>query len=337
MRGARARIVVRWTILLLLLAGHGVVAWCLMIRMPGRSFTGPPPPLSPEQLTLQGELTRDVAHLAGTIGERNLVRYAALEQAAKFIEQSFSEAGYTPRRQTYDVGGRTCANIEVELPGDDPEAVIVGAHYDTVSGSPGANDNASGVAALLALARRFSGQRQTRTIRFVAFVNEEPGHFQTQTMGSWVYANRCKSNGDRIRAMLSLETIGFFSERAGSQNYPVPGLGMIYPDAGNFIAFVGDIGSRALVREAIGAFRRGASLPSEGAALPGNVPGVGWSDHWSFWQHGYRAIMVTDTAPFRYPHYHSAEDTPDKLDYRSMARLVDGLCAVISALVGGAS
>jgi Zn-dependent M28 family amino/carboxypeptidase len=303
-----------------------------MIRMPGRSFVGAPPPLTSPQLALRQELERHVMELAGEIGERNLAKSAALEQAAKFIECSFSAAGYAVSRDVYEVDGRTCRNIAVEVAGTGPEFIVVGAHYDTVPGSPGANDNGSGVAGMLALARIFSVAKHARTIRFVAFVNEEPGHFQTAAMGSYVYASRCKAKHEQVHAMISLETIGYFSDRAGSQNYPVPGLGLIYPDAGNFIAFVGDIRSRALVRKAIGAFRRGASIPSEGAALPGNVPGVGWSDHWSFWQHGYRALMITDTAPFRYPHYHSAEDTPDKLDYASMTRVVDGLRDVVAAL-----
>jgi Zn-dependent M28 family amino/carboxypeptidase len=169
-------------------------------------------------------------------------------------------------------------------------------------------------------------------VRFVAFVNEESPFFQTQQMGSWVYANECKLRGDHIAAMVSLETLGYFSVSSGSQKYPVPWLSMIYPNVGNFIAFVGNVSSRALVKQAIGSFRRRAEFPSEGAALPARIPGVGWSDHWSFWEHGYPAIMITDTAPFRYPHYHAASDTPDKLDYASMARVVEALTNVIEEL-----
>ncbi len=153
-------------------------------------------------------------------------------------------------------------------------------------------------------------------------------------MGSWVYAHRCKERGDRIAAMISLETIGYFSNAPGSQKYPMIGLRFLYPSAGNFIGFVGNVSSRALVRQALGTFRAQATLPSEGAALPASVPGIGWSDHWAFWKHGYPAIMVTDTAPFRYPHYHARSDTPDKLDYESMTRVVQGLQDVISDLAG---
>ncbi|MGI8821272.1 MAG: M28 family peptidase [Chthoniobacterales bacterium] len=319
--------------LCLALALLGFGGWSGMIRMPGQSFRGTPPPLDPNEVALRDELAASVQVLAGEIGERNLQRYGALEAAADFIARSFAQAGLQARRAGYQVSGRTCENIDVEIPGRSPELVVIGAHYDTVPGSPGANDNGSGVAAIISLARRFAGRPGARTLRFVAFANEEPGHFQTEAMGSWVYARDCKARGEKISAMVSLETIGYFSEAPGSQAYPVAGLGAIYPSVGNFIAFVGNFFSRALVRRALGSFRQHATLASEGAALPANVPGVGWSDQWAFWQHGYPGIMITDTAPFRYPHYHARSDTPEKLDYESMTRLVRGFEPVIDDLV----
>jgi len=319
---------------LLLFVLPAMMAWWSMIRMPGRSFRGVPPPLTSAELTLREELRADVQEIAGTIGERNVEHYQELVTAADYLARSFAEAGLHPRREGYEVTGKLCENLEAEIAGQGPEIVVIGAHYDSVLGSPGANDNGSGVAALLALARRFAGKPSARTLRFVAFANEEPGYFQTEQMGSWVYAHRCQERGDRIAAMISLETIGYFSDAPGSQKYPMAGLHLLYPSAGNFIGFVGNFSSRALVRRALGAFRTQATLPSEGAALPANVPGIGWSDHWAFWQHGYAAIMVTDTAPFRYPHYHARSDTPEKLDYDSMARVVQGLQNVISDLAG---
>lgn len=163
------------------------------------------------------------------------------------------------------------------------EIVIVGAHYDSVAGCPGADDNASGVAALLVPARELATANPLRTLRFVAFANEEPPYFQTAEMGSRVFARNCRARGENVVAMMSLETIGYYSDEDGSQKYPAP-FGAFYPSRGNFIAFVGNLASRALVHRAVGAFRRRASFPSEGGALPGFVPGVGWSDHWSFWQ-----------------------------------------------------
>jgi Zn-dependent M28 family amino/carboxypeptidase len=171
-----------------------------------------------------------------------------------------------------------------------------------------------------------------RTLRFVAFTDEEPPCFQTECMGSLASAKACKAKGEDIAAMISLETLGCYSEEEGSQSYPLPILGFAYPSRGNFVAFVGNVASGGLVREAIGAFRETTAFPSEGAALPGWIPGVGWSDHWSFWQQGYPAIMVTDTAPFRYRHYHKASDTPDELDYERLARVVEGLTKVVEHL-----
>lgn len=307
-------------------------AWWTMVRMPGRSFSGATQPLTAEETKLRDELRRDVQALAGEIGERNMSHYPQLQAAADYAEHAFATAGFQPRRDRYEINGKACDNIEVEIRGS-PEIVVIGAHYDSVFGCPAANDNGSGVAALLALARRFAGQATTRTLRFVAFPNEEQPHFLRREMGSLVYANRCKQHGENVVAMISLETIGYFSDAHGSQHYPLPGLNLFYPDRGNFIGFVGNVDSRALVRETLGAFRRHATIPSEGAALPGAVPGVGWSDHWSFWQNGYPAMMVTDTAPFRYPDYHEPTDTPEKLDYDSMARVVSGLEHVVRALV----
>jgi len=299
--------------------------------MPGKNIASAAP-LSPEDIDLRAELKSDVQALAGEIGERNMARYPQLNAAADFIEDSFSRAGLHPRRDSYEVRGQACHNIEAEIPGTRPDVVLIGAHYDSVFGSPGANDNGSGVAALLALARHFAGKPAQQTLRFVAFVNEEPPYFLTEQMGSFVYAGRCKARGDRISAMISLETIGYFSDAPHSQTYPALGLGVFYPTVGNFIGFVSNVHSRALLRRSIALFRKHARIPSEGAALPSFIPGVSWSDQWAFWQHGYPGIMITDTAPFRYPHYHSATDTPDKLDYDRFALVVSGMQKVIQEL-----
>ncbi len=319
---------------LLVLAVLGAAAWWWMIQMPAHSFHGQPPAGDGDRAALRDELAADVKALAGNIGERNIEHYAELRAAAEFIERSFANAALQTRRDGYEVEGKVCENIEAEIAGTSGEIVVIGAHYDSVAGSPGANDNGSGVAALLALARRCAtSSGGTHTLRFVAFANEEPGYFQTEQMGSWVYASRCKERGDRISAMISLETIGYFSDAPGSQKFPVHGLGLLYPTTGNFIAFVANTSSRKLMRRALTTFRAHAQIPSEGAALPGAVPGVGWSDHWAFWQHGYPAFMITDTAPFRYPHYHARSDTPDKLDYDSMARVVAACEQMIRDLV----
>jgi len=316
----------------ILLFASGLAA-LYMTRMPGRSYQGTLEPLSEHELALRDQLQAHVVRLAGTIGERNVFRYAALALAADYIRQSFQEIGYAPRALAFTAEGNTVANIEAELCGQSrpEEIILVGAHYDSVFGSPGANDNASGVAALRALARRAKQQRWGRTLRFVAFVNEEPPFFQTRQMGSQVYAREAARRGERITAMLSLETIGYYSERAGSQSYPFP-FHFFYPNQANFVAFVGNLSSRALVRQIVAAFREHTRFPSQAVAAPALIPGIGWSDQSSFWDEGYAGVMVTDTAFYRYPQYHTLQDTPERVDYARLARIVAGLESVLAEL-----
>lgn len=305
----------------------------MLIGLPGRSYRGTLPPLTPEQLALRDRLIAHVEMLAGVIGERNIYRPGSLDRAARYIEEQLAGNGYTPASQAYDVGGITARNIDSEPGNAGHDTCLIGAHYDSVSGCPGANDNASGVAALLELSRLLSGRSRVRHIRFVAFVNEEPPFFMTDSMGSRVYARRCRARGEKIAAMFSLETIGYYSAIPGSQHYPGPAVFQrLYPETGDFIGFVSNFASRPLLRKAGREFRRRTLFPSEGVSAPADIPGIAWSDHWSFWQEGYPAVMITDTAPFRYPHYHQRSDTPDKLSYDSFARVVWGLSEMFSAL-----
>jgi hypothetical protein len=304
-----------------------------MVVMPGRSFSGPFATPTPDEAQLAGRLRTHVNKLAVEIGPRCVTQPRGLAQSVDYLAAQFAAMGYTCRTQAFEVFGVPCRNLEVELPGGGrrEEIVVIGAHYDTCLDTPGANDNGSGVAVLLELARALASAKPARTLRFVAFANEEPPYFQTGQMGSLVYARACKARGERITAMLALETMGFFSDAEDSQRYPPP-FNLLYPSRGNFIGFIGNLGSRPLVRQCVRSFRAHAQFPSEGGALPGFVTGVGWSDHWAFWQVGYPALMVTDTAPFRYPHYHQDTDTPDKLDYARLARVTLGLRAVITDL-----
>jgi Zn-dependent M28 family amino/carboxypeptidase len=280
---------------------------------------------------LMTRLQSHVETLATVIGGRSAS--TGLERAATYIEQELRSYGYSPRRQTFSAAGHTFVNIEAEILGvqHPDKMLVVGAHYDTAANLPGANDNGSGVAATLELARLFATAKPARTIRWVFFANEEPPYFQTEAMGSYVYAKRCRERDENISAMLSLETIGFYTDEPRSQSYPV-GFHPGYPDRGNFLGFVADFRSALLLRSALKAFRAHASLPAEGVAAPTFIAGIGWSDHWSFWQFGYRALMLTDTAPFRYPYYHTAQDTPDKLDYPRFASAVQGIAAVVEHL-----
>lgn len=286
---------------------------------------------------LSAKLAEHVDVLARVIGDRNLsTRYTALESAARYIESTFTQVGYQPSAQVYSVAGKDVRNIEVEsrgtsMPG---EIIVIGAHYDSVPGCPAANDNGSGVAGALELARYFRHLPMARTLRFVAFVNEEPPYFHTEQMGSLVYARRCRKSRENIVGMISLETIGYYTDQPGSQEYPAL-LRPFFPSVGNFVALVGDRSSRRFVKQVRKLFQKHSNFPIQSAAAPGFIAGVGWSDHWSFSKAGYPALMVTDTAPFRYRWYHTPQDTPEKLDYEKMAQVVAGISSVVNDLASG--
>lgn len=280
-------------------------------------------------------LETHVRALATGIGERHVRRPHALEEAACYIEEAWERAGFVVASQVYDVEGVACRNLEVEVPaapGGDGRILVVGAHYDTVPGSPGADDNASGVALLIEGARALRGKGLRRAVRFVAFVNEEPPWFHTPRMGSNVYAARCVERGEKVHAMLCLESLGYFRHDKGSQAYPAL-LGFLYPDVGDFVAVVGNLRSRVLVREVSRALRE-ADVPVQTLVSPLALPGVDWSDHASFWAHGFPAVMLTDTAPFRNPSYHRESDLPEDLDYALMGRIGAGLVRAVDVLGG---
>jgi Zn-dependent M28 family amino/carboxypeptidase len=294
--------------------------------------------MTSEQQEIEQRLRRHVDVLASEIGERHIWRYDALQQSARYIGEQLAVLGEPLHAQRYEVRGRQVKNLEVQRLGRgcSEQIVVIGAHYDTVPDTPGANDNGSGVAALLELARLLRELQPQRTLRLVAFVNEEPPFFQTEQMGSLVYARRCERRREQVVGMLSLETIGYYSDERGSQRYPFP-FSLFYPDTGNFVGVIGNISSAKLVKRVLGMFRQSAQFPSEGASVPGFITGVGWSDHWSFWKAGYRAVMITDTAPFRYRHYHQPQDTPDKIDFSRLARVVAGLASVTEQLTSCSS
>ncbi|HKW36811.1 MAG TPA: M28 family peptidase [Burkholderiales bacterium] len=325
-RGGRIVLTFALIFLTALAVVAGFAAW-LVAGMPGASHRGPLPPLDAATAQLADRLEAHVLAVASE--EHNVVRPEALERSARYIEASLSALGYAVRRQEFETGGVNVRNLEAAISGDaaGPAAVVVvGAHYDSRAGAVGANDNGSGVAALLELARMLKDFRPANGVelRLVFYVNEEEPYARTEHMGSLVHADALASAGRQVLAMISLETIGYYSDEPGSQRYPAP-LSLLYPRTGDFIGFVGNLRSRRLVRRAVGSFRAHAAFPAEGGALPDFIPDAGRSDHWAYWRHGWLALMVTDTAPFRYPHYHTPRDTPDKLDYERLARVVNGL------------
>jgi Zn-dependent M28 family amino/carboxypeptidase len=275
-----------------------------------------------------------VRTLGGRIGERNVFRPEGLDAAARYIREVWSAQGFDVREEAFEVRGQRCANLVVDVAGTDPgrELVVVGAHYDSVLGSPGANDNATGVAVLLELSGALRHASPARALRLVAFVNEEPPFFQSEQMGSRRHARQARLRGEPIVAMISLETLGAYSDVPGSQRYPFP-LGAFYPWTGNFLGVVGNLSSRALVREIVTHFKAVTDFPVEAAATFAWIPGVDWSDHWAFWQAGYPAVMLTDTALYRYAEYHSAADRPAVVNAPEFARAAHGIIETVRRLV----
>lgn len=336
-----------------------IIAGCVSL-FPGER-QNPPPVMLPPGSTVE-RLRADVWALAGDrpgdIGERNLATsrdgVPTLQLAEQFLHARLTSMGYRVKADRYNVRPRdtnsniipdaaliSVANLEVEITGTTKpgEIVVIGAHYDSVRSAkshlgrvatPGADDNASGTAALLELARRFAGASPARTLRLVFFTNEEPPYFWTEEMGSWVAAKQSRAKHENIVAMVSLESIGIYHNK--KQKYP-PLVGLAFPDEGNFIAFVSRHEDRELVDRCVTAFRGVSDFPSEGAALPRLVPRLGSSDHWSYWKEGYPAIMITDTAFYRNANYHKACDVPESLNYEAFAAVVEGLEAVLRELI----
>lgn len=319
------------SLVVLLLVIVASVNYCLV--MPGSSYKGKLPPLSLEEVSLKQHLYQHVHQLAVAIGERNFRYPEQLEKTAQYIKAQLESDGWHVETQTYEFGGQSFKNLIVERRGTTrpEEIVVVGAHYDSVVGCPAANDNGTGVAALLCLAQKYKTLSSARTIRFVAFTNEEQ-FFGTEAMGSYQYAQSCLRKQEKIVAMFSLETLGYYSDLVRSQQYPPP-LNFFYPNRGNFIAFVGALSAAPLVRECVQQFRATEKFPCEGGAAPTWIQGIDWSDHKAFSALGYPALMITDTAIFRYPFYHTSQDKIEHIDFDRLTLVTNGIGNVIAHLV----
>ena len=278
-------------------------------------------------------LSEVVNVLAKDIGFRSFLDTVKLDQAAQYIEDQLSSFGYAVSRQPFLFQGQTYVNLAAELKGTvAPEKIlVVGAHYDTVRSTPGADDNGSGVAGLLALARLLAESPQEKTVRFVAFSLEEPPTYRTKNMGSYHYARSLKERKEQVEGMICLEMIGFFRDEEGSQMYPLPFFKLKFSGRGNYISLVGNLRSKKFTEKIAGDFRKGTDLPFMTLNAPSLVVGIDFSDHWSFGKFGYPALMATDTAFYRNPHYHAHTDVPETLDYGRMTKVVQGLQSAIEA------
>jgi Zn-dependent M28 family amino/carboxypeptidase len=280
-------------------------------------------PLGKKEVAI-GNLHRHVEYLSVRIGDRHLWKEASLKKAEDYIESAFDSYGYSVWRQTYSCYGKSVSNLLAEKPGTAKEVVVIGAHYDTVPGTPGADDNASAVAGLLELARLYRDIPSKKTLLFAAFVNEEPPCFGSYNMGSMVYARYLREQKIPVNVMVSLEMIGFFSEKA-IQTYPIPGMSFFYPKRGDYIGVVGNFRSSRYVSFFKKGIRRHSSIRSRSLTAPEFFGGINLSDNYSFWHHGYRAVMITDTSFFRNRNYHQETDAIDTLNFEKMAEVVKGL------------
>lgn len=330
-----------------LLAAPLLLCGCIHTTMPGESFSAPTPAETPQQRALADALRGHVEMLSVQIGRRHLGEHGNLQRAAAYLDQTLAAMGYAVRSHAWEQDGKPVRNLEVEIPGSrhPAEIILMGAHYDSARQSPGADDNASGVAALLEVARLLHPTSDPsfapppgRTVRLVFFTNEEPPFFANQTMGSWKYAHAARnrghpgSRGENIVAMIALDSIGRFSSEPGSQRYPAIVAGQ-FPTRGDFLGFVTRHEDARLLHAAIAAFRKNTPVPSQGASAPSFLEGIWYSDHWSFWQFGYPGIMITDTAFFRWgDDYHAPGDTIDQLDFLTLAHITNGLRDIVITL-----
>jgi hypothetical protein len=292
--------------------------------------------LTEHEAELVGELEQDVRELAGEIGERNTIEGWNLATTTDTLAEKLEQAGYAVERQGFVPTDEAVAqNLVVTVRGgvSGEQVVVVGAHYDSAAKCPGADDNASGVAALLALARRFASKRPSRTLRFAAFATQEEPHWRKADMGSTVYAKRLAAAGEKVVAMLSLESVGYYSDEPGSQR-SADGCRDCFGPIGDYVAVLGNDASGRLADQVVRTLAANSSLPVRGGVLPGDHSVLAAADHWAFWQVGYPAVVVTDTGPLRYAHHHQHTDTPERLDFKRMARLVAGLEFAISELAG---
>ncbi len=284
---------------------------------------------------IKSNLAATVKHLSHDIGQRSYLDMEKLNRAADYIEGKFRSYGCDSKRQPFEYLGNTYYNVYCEIKGaGNPKdgILVIGAHYDTVTGTPGADDNTSGIAGIIELARLTVSKPLQRTVRFVAFSLEEPPIFMTKNMGSYIYAKSLKNERIKVYGMISLEMLGYYSDRKNSQYYPLPIFKWFYPDKGNFIAFVGNLSSRSFTMRVKKLFKSVSAMPVESLNAVSIIPGVNFSDHLNFWEFGYSAFMITDTAFYRNPNYHAPGDIAETLDYDRMTELVIGLYKAIGSL-----
>jgi hypothetical protein len=307
-------------LLCLLLAAWAIITQPLFSHSPVRNDI---PPVD------SSKLETHVRTISEKMFPRDPGHQENLDRVAEYIRHAFASANGIVSDQPFDVKGKTYRNIIADFGPETREMIIVGAHYDAVEDTPGSDDNAGGIAGLLELAGLLGKTKPARRVELVAYTLEEPPYFGTKFMGSAVHAESLKRQNKSVHLMISLEMIGCFSDVPGSQEMPSSLIKPFYPNRGDFIAVVGKIGHGGIVRRVKRAMRSASNLPVYSLNAPRFLPGIDFSDHVNYWDAGYKALMITDTAFYRNARYHTIKDTPDTLDYRRMTRVIQGVYAAI--------
>jgi peptidase M28-like protein len=302
-----------------------IVALCLYLTQPLIRIATLPSIVSVDPARLETH----VRALSESFVPRDDAHPENLDRCAAYIRQEFESAHARVSEQPFSTGIKTYRNVIAHFGPETKEVIVVGAHYDTAGPLPGADDNASGVAGLLELARLLGNAQLPVRVELVAYTLEEPPFFRSDQMGSAVHAKALKQNGAVVRVMFSLEMIGYFSDAPDSQQFPIPALSFLYPSEGNFISVIGEMGAGTLVRRIKRSMAEATPLPVYSINAPRFIPGMDFSDHLNYWQEGFPAVMITDTAFYRNANYHTIADTPEKLDYRRMSHVVEGVYAAV--------
>lgn len=277
-------------------------------------------------------IRQHLQELTQTSGFRNHKNLAALNKAADYIERTFRLYADSVHVQEYIVNGSVYKNVIAYYGVNNPKTIIIGAHYDVCGNQQGADDNASGTAGLLELARMLKGKQLTKRIELVAYTLEEPPYFRTEFMGSYIHAQSVAANKQNIEGMICLEMIGYFKQEKHTQDYPVGLLKLFYGNKGNYITLVKKFGAGKFVRQFKRRFKQVDLIRTKVFTGPPSLPGIDFSDHLNYWAVGIPALMITDTAFYRNKNYHEVTDTMQTLDINSMALVINSVLASVSSL-----